>query len=263
MTTEEFEVITAEMAKRTKAMEKKGEELQKQGDEWRKQVLGRFDQLQGRFSYTGSSLREHLAQQKALTDRPKINGQGTHVSFDLERKVIAGLTVQVPQWTGDVAPLAMPAAGVRSLIPTVPTTQGAVEIIRKTAYDNQAASVAEGAQKPESTATYVPATVPCEKIAHFVKLTKETYDDLPTLVAELQLELIWGAQVIEEQELLKGSGIRPHLSGLYPAAPAAPSLPLGTSFIDQIGAAIGVLANSGYAPSGVVVTVPIGTPLNR
>jgi hypothetical protein len=192
---------------------------------------------------------------KELIDRPKELLPGQGISFSIARKAtLAGVSSQVLGGAPVIAGLPIVPTPVRSLIPTVQTSAGAIQVVRKTGYTAAAAAVAEGAPKPVASATVTVTAVPVQKIAALMKLTKETFEDLPALVSELQNELIGDINKAEEAELLNGSGVSPHLTGLYPAAPALASVPPTTTYIDQIGQGIGTLINLGYSPTGVVVS---------
>ena len=191
---------------------------------------------------------------KELIDRPKELLPGQGMAFTIPRKAtLTGVSSQVVSSSPVIAGLPIVPTPVRSLIPTITTTLGAIQVIRKTSYTAAAASVAEGAQKPEASAAVVVQSVPVEKIAVSTKFTKETYEDLPALTAEIQNELIGDVNEAEETQLLTGDGVSPHLTGLYPAATALPQVPLGTTYIDQIGHGIGTLLNKKYSPTGIVV----------
>jgi HK97 family phage major capsid protein len=224
-------------------------------EQWKSRVAA----LEQRIATLGGTLQRQsvkdlLLSMDALSNRPKELGVGAGFGFTLPSKVIAGITAQVPQWTGDVAGLPGASLSVRSLIPSTTTTQGAIQFIRKTLATHNAKPVAEGAPKPESTYTYTPVSQPVETIAHWTKLSKQTYDDLPQLVAELDTELLYGLALAEENQLLKGNGVSPNLTGLYPAAtPLAATPPAGATLLDSIGLAIAQLSGAGYVATGVVV----------
>lgn len=223
--------------------------------EFTKNVLTHLVKIEKRqdAQFGGPTLRDLLLESKELANRPKELLPGTGFKLEIGRKAtLTGITSQVRGATV-IAGLPILPAPVRSLIPTIQTTAGAIQVIRKTAYTNAAASVAEGALKPEASATVTVTPIPVEKIAVWIKTTKETYDDLPALIGEIESELIGDVNLAEEGELLKGSGVSPHLAGLYNAAPAMASLPAATTYIDQIAAGLGALINLGYAPTGIVV----------
>jgi len=144
--------------------------------------------------------------------------------------------------------------GVRALCPPGRTTSGAVEYLQETSFTDNADVVAEGAAKPQSEKTFAPQTSVVRTIAHYFKVTKQTYEDIAQMSSVLDANGIYGVQRKEDQQLLNGTGVAPQLKGLMPGAAAAPA-PGGTgpTLIDAIGTAIFDLAARGYVPDGVVV----------
>lgn len=202
----------------------------------------------------GPTTKDLLLECKELQNRPAQLLPGQGITFGIERKAtLTGVSSQVVSGSPVIAGLPIVPTPVRSLIPTVPTTQGAIQVIRKTSFTGAADAIAEGALKPQAAATVTVTAMPVQKIAVSMKFTKETYEDLPALVAEIETELIGDVNKREETELLKGSGTSPHLTGLYVNAPALAAVPAGTSYIDQIGMGIAALVQLGFEPSGVVV----------
>jgi HK97 family phage major capsid protein len=145
--------------------------------------------------------------------------------------------------------------GVRTLVPQGRTSAGAVEYIEETSFTNNAAVVAEGAAKPKSDKVFTPRTSIVRTIAHYFKMSKQTFDDLPFLATQVENNGIWGVQNVEDNELLNGSGVPPHLQGFMTVAAAAPApLPAtGATLVDAIGAAVFSLAAQGFMADGAVV----------
>lgn len=245
LTREDIQDIQDELSRERKAAK---EEI----SAWKQEVRNRFDALSSGPG-GGPSFRQILAGRKELIERPPIKGAATHVNFDIERKTVTGVSVGVPFWTRDVLPLPTPTPLVRSFIPTVPLAAGAVGVTKKVSFTRAAAPVSEGTAKPQANASYSPVVIPVEKIAVYAKLSDESYNDLPQLVAELETELVWDVLMVEEGQLLKGSGVRPQLVGIYPAAPAAAALTGTPTLLDELGAAVGELANAGFRATGAVV----------
>ena len=143
--------------------------------------------------------------------------------------------------------------GVRSLIPQGRTSGGAVEYLRETGFTNNAAPVAEGAAKPKSDLTFAIASAPVQTIAHYFKITRQSFDDVPALEAIINTRGIYGVKIKEDNQLLNGTGVSPQLQGIMPLAAAAPAASAGTNLIDRIGLAVFDLAAKGFLPDGAVV----------
>jgi hypothetical protein len=170
-------------------------------------------------------------------------------------KDIINLSSQWPQMIDYVAAPARPPIGTRTLIPGGRTSAGAVEYIEETSFANNAAPVAEGAPKPKSDKVFTPRTVAVRTIAHYFKVSKQTFDDLPFLVTQIDNNGVWGVQKVEDNQLLNGSGAPPNLQGLMTVATAAPApVPAtGATLVDAVGAAVFDLAAKGWLPDGSVV----------
>jgi len=200
------------------------------------------------------SLAVELLQNNALQARPKTLNRGASFSVEIPTKnIITGISRTVPVYVG-VASGPAPALRVRSLIPTVGINAGSIVYTRETAFINAAAPVAEGAAKPQSDITYANITAPIETIAHWIKIAKQTYEDLPQLAAELEARLVYGLQTKEESQLLKGNGITPNLQGFYTVATPAAVPPAGTTLLDRLRLGVGQLQAAGYEATGVVIS---------
>ena len=126
--------------------------------------------------------------------------------------------------------------------------------------DGGAGMVAEGALKPQTDFDLVEATKKVEKIAHFIKTSKEALDDIPALRGEINTELVEGINIKLDQQILSGTGVTPELTGIltYVTAPiviAAPflaSVPLANYF-DVLKVAAATVAANGFVANYAVV----------
>jgi HK97 family phage major capsid protein len=169
-------------------------------------------------------------------------------------KDITGVSRSVPESLPGIASGPRLATGVRTLVPQGNTTAGAITYVVETSFTNNANVVAEGTAKPKSDKVFTPTTQPVEVIAHFFKVSRQSYEDLPGLAAQIESNGIYGVQLKEDQQLLNGSGVAPQLRGFMTVAAAAPA-PGGTdpTLVDAVGAAIFDLASKGYMADGSVM----------
>lgn len=144
---------------------------------------------------------------------------------------------------------------VRDLLSQGRTDGNAIEYAYQTVRTNNAAGVAEGAQKPESAYGWDVATAPVKTIAHWVPVSRQAMDDVPQLESLIDGELRFGLDDAEDTELLLGDGTGQHLLGLYPQATAysAPLTIAGATRIDQMRLAILQVELADYAPDGIVM----------
>jgi HK97 family phage major capsid protein len=115
-----------------------------------------------------------------------------------------------------------PEPVVADLLSVNPTTSNLITYLVESSFTNAAAAVAEGAAKPESAFVYTQTQEPVVKIAHFVPVTEELLDDVPSFAAYLDLRLVRGVRVVENDQLLNGSGVAPALKGILTRAGLAP-----------------------------------------
>ncbi len=172
------------------------------------------------------------------------------------KKDITGVSLQLPELLNIVAAAPRLPIGVRTLCPIGRTTAGAVEFVQETSFTNNAAVVAEAAAKPKSDKVFTPTTVPVRTIAHYFKVSRQTFDDLPFVASQIEANGIYGVQKVEDNQLLNGSGVAPNLTGFMTVATAAPTPPAaatGATLIDAIGLSVFDLAAKGFLADGTVI----------
>lgn len=109
---------------------------------------------------------------------------------------------------------------IRDLIAPGRTTSPAIFWVQQTGFVNNAAVVAEGTKKPESTISFDTKITPVATIAHLFKASKQILDDFAQLQSTVDAELRYGLKFTEEQEILFGDGTGVHLEGIVPQAQA-------------------------------------------
>jgi len=182
--------------------------------------------------------------------------KGKTIAEFLAAKVITGVGVNFPQIIpGFPAIPPRPPIGVRPLFPSGRTSASLIDYVEETSFTNLAATVAEGAAKPQSTKTYTPKSAPVRTIAHYFKVGKQSLADAQGLEANIENNGIYGIQVVEDGQLLDGDGTGTNLTGINKNAVAAPAPApaTGATLIDAIGTAYFDLASKGFLPDGTVV----------
>lgn len=134
---------------------------------------------------------------------------------------------------------------IRQLLPTVRVTSGgSIQYPKLTGTTNNAATVAEGATKPQSDMKLALVTVPICTVAHWVLASRQILDDAPQLAGLIDNELLYELRYVEENQLLNGAGTGTDINGIYtqatPFTQAATGLTTMTAAnkIDVIGAAL-------------------------
>jgi HK97 family phage major capsid protein len=193
-----------------------------------------------------------MADKTLQQNRPLERGQ-TH-KITVATKDIVGVSRTFPESLPIVAGGPRIPLGVQNLIPITTTTAGSVQYLREVSFTNNAAAVAEGAAKPKSDKVFEVKTLPIEVIAHYFKVTRQSWEDLPQLASQIESNGIYGLSLVVDALLLKGTGTPPQPGpGLYTIATAAAAVPAGTNMIDRLFLATAELSAAGWSPNGIVM----------
>jgi len=109
---------------------------------------------------------------------------------------------------------------VRDLLTPGRTSSNSVQYVKETGYANAAATVSEttGPTKPQSDIKFDVLTSNVTTIAHWVLATRQILDDVPMLQSYIDGRLRYGLALVEENQLLNGSGTGTDLAGIYTQA---------------------------------------------
>lgn len=103
---------------------------------------------------------------------------------------------------------------VEPLFPHVPIATQAIQYVKEGTFTNNAAVVAEGALKPESTINVSLETANVVTLAHIMKVTKQVYDDNPqSIMALIDHKMRYGLQSVVDRQLIQGTGGTTQLPG--------------------------------------------------
>lgn len=105
---------------------------------------------------------------------------------------------------------------IEGLFPSLPVTTNAFEYVQEKEAENVngAAFVAEGAQKPFGSTAFETKTGTIKTIAHLARVSKQLMADAPALVAYINQRLIYGIDLVVEDQLVTGDGSGQKLSGI-------------------------------------------------
>jgi HK97 family phage major capsid protein len=205
----------------------------------------------------GKQVADRAAEAKSYFDSRASKG-----TFSMEMK--ATITSD-PASAGDLLPatnmdpflaMARRPLRVRDLLPAVKATGNSVEYPKMLTSTNNAATVAEGALKPESAMTFDLVTTPIRTLAHWVPASRQILEDVPQLMGIVDGELRFGLDYVEDNQLLNGAGTGTDLSGLNTNATAftAGTLVIASpTLIDVIGAAILQQALANLPADGIIL----------
>ena len=189
----------------------------------------------GEAKHVAELFAEH-AEFKAVGSR---GGKGT---VSVEVKAITTPTAPAPRnplVTAEQAPFVTRVDRplmVRDLIPVGQTTSQLIEYGVAGPLVNNAAIVAEGALKPESSTSWTAAQAAVVTIAHWIPVSKQVYDDVPMLRSYIDSELRVGLDQVEENELLLGAGTTGHMNGIYTQRTpySATGIPASPNRVDHV-----------------------------
>lgn len=180
--------------------------------------------------------------------------RGQSVHYPIDTKDILGIGVSWPDRIDTIAGGPRANFRVRGLIPSSSITAGSVQYNHELSFANNANVVAEGAAKPKSDKTFDLVSMPVQVIAHYFKVSRQSFEDVQQLPGHLEANLLYGLESKLEQQLLKGTGITPELRGLLTVAVAAAGVTAATSMPDRLMLATAELAGKGFTPSGIVMS---------
>nr|WP_053000144.1 phage major capsid protein [Sphingomonas sp. Y57] len=265
-----------EFAKEFRAKSEAGDKINADTKEKADKALSELTGLRGEIT----ELSQKLAQSRRGGDdgEPQLKSLGVEVASHEDIRAYAeggckgtvGISVKaitsasgsaggliLPDRQSEIVTMPRMGLRVRDLLTPGRTESNAIEYAYQTTRTNNAAGVAEGAQKPESVYAWDVATAPVRTIAHWVPASRQAMDDVPQLESLIDGELRWGLDDVEDSELLLGDGTGQHLEGIYTQATAY-SQPAGVSVtgetrIDRLRLGILQVELADYAPDGMII----------
>lgn len=202
------------------------------------------------------SVGEQLVESEQFKAFQKAGARG---SVSMEVKTITAGNVGAlirPLYETDIVRLPMRRLRIRDLLTVVPINTSSVDYPKQTVRTNAAAPVAEAAAKPYSDFQWSNATAPVRTLAHLAKLTRQALDDAPRLVGEVDQEMRYGLRLVEEAQLLSGSGVGQNLNGILPQATpyVAPIAVPSPNSIDMLRLAMLQASLALFPPDGMVLS---------
>lgn len=150
------------------------------------------------------------------------SGAGPNVNLDVSLKALfatgfeAGQAGWEPETTRtgrlELMPT-RPAPHVADFFPQTTTTQAAVVYMEETTYTNAATEIAEAAQYPEATLELTEKSVQVRKVAVFLPVTDEQFEDEPRARDYVNNRLPFMIRQRLDSQLLVGNGTAPNLLG--------------------------------------------------
>ena len=153
---------------------------------------------------------------------------------------------------------------IRDVLPQVITNSDVVQFATESSFTNNAGlqggltspTVAggEGEIKPQSDFAFTLTSNQVVTLAHWAAASRQVLQDSAMLSSYIQSRLLYGLKLVEEQQMLAGSGAASgQITGLVPSASAFSFGASGQNSLDVIALAISQLASRSYEPSAVVL----------
>lgn len=210
----------------------------------------------------GQSLRDNAAFMKIVSGKEQVSGRKGYNLPLVEVPSLYGLKTIVT--LGDInvpasrrpgiVPSAQEEATVADLMLQGTTDNNTLTYMEETTFTNAAATVAEGAAKPESALDFTERTDNVRKIATWIPVTDELLADVAGFESYLRERLAFMVRREEEDQLINGDGTAPNISGILDRSGLQTQTSGLTHEADAIYAAITkVRANAFAEPTGVVI----------
>lgn len=149
-----------------------------------------------------------------------------------------------------------PAPAVVNFIPQTTTTASTVVYMEETTFTNNAAETAEGGTYPEAALALTEKSSEVRKIATFLPVTDEQFEDEPRARAYVENRLPFMLRQRLDLQVLQGNGTAPNLRGTENVA-GIQTQALGTDPVpDAIYKAMRKIRDDGYAEPSVVFLTP-------
>jgi HK97 family phage major capsid protein len=196
---------------------------------------------------------------RRLQSGEKSSGMIKVGSLGLERKttVIESTWSSAPQRVAGIVAGQQRKLTVRDLCPIIPTTSQSIEFAKETSTTNNAAyQVVQGDAKPESAIAYALVSVPVVTLAHWIPASRQLLDDSIAFASYINNRMTYLLAIVEERELLFGSGASGHLSGIYSQATTmstANAVTASDTFADTIAEGIQQLSDADFVPDGIIM----------
>jgi HK97 family phage major capsid protein len=170
----------------------------------------------------------------------------------------SGGDLVVPQRIPGIVAPGLQRLTVRDLLMWGRTASNSVEFARELVYTNSADVVSENpaSGKPESNITFEADSAPVATIAHWVPASKQILADVPMLQSYISGRLQYGLKLVEEDQLLNGSGVGLNIDGIVTQATSYsnPGVTVDSETrIDRLRLALLQVEIADYAADGIVL----------
>jgi HK97 family phage major capsid protein len=139
-------------------------------------------------------------------------------------------------------------------INVVGTSSNRVEYTRETAFANDAAETSEAGLKPESDLTFELVEENVRTIAHWLKVSRQAWDDSEWLQQYLFERLTYGVRARLQSQIINGNGTTPNIAGITASGKHTAFSPeTGETALDSLNRCKYVIENADYSPDFVMM----------
>jgi HK97 family phage major capsid protein len=153
-----------------------------------------------------------------------------------------------------IVPFGVDETTVGDLVLPGTTDNNTITYMEETTFTNAAATVAEGAAKPESALDFTERTENVRKIATWIPATDELIEDVAGFRSYLEGRMRFMVEREEEDQLLNGDGTAPNISGILDRSIQSIG---STNDVDSIYNAITEVRVDGFAEPTALVIHPL------
>lgn len=208
----------------------------------------------------GKSFGQMLMESDAIKGFKSGGGSGPMAHLDISLKTLFQTSAGWDPEDTRIARVEMaatrPAPHVVNYIPQTTTTQSTVLYMEETTFTNAATEVAEGTTYPEATLAYTEKNSEVRKVAVFLPVTDEQFEDEPRARSVVENRLPFMLQQRIDLQALTGNGTAPNLRGTENVV-GVNTQALGTDPIpDAIYKGMRMIRDTGFAEPSVVFIRP-------
>lgn len=142
---------------------------------------------------------------------------------------------------------------VRDLLAVGTTSSNAIEFVREKTFTNNAAAVAENTKKPESVIEFEQDSTTVKTLAHWIPASRQILDDVSQLQSYIDARMLYGLNLVEDNQLMNGDGTGANLKGLmrYATKFDEQLATSSTNKLDRIADAILQVWLTGFPANGI------------
>lgn len=163
-------------------------------------------------------------------------------------------TLVAPQRLNGIIAGAYRSLRIRDVLPSGVITSNALDYTRETAFTNNAAETAEGAQKPESALTFELVTANVRTIAHTIKVSQQVLEDSTALRSYIDTRMRYGVDKRYDAQLVSGNGTGQNISGMLKSGNHTAFTPdTGDNALDSLNKMIEAVRTADYDPTAILL----------